>query len=149
MLDNERYNQAIETRKKFPGADLQLFLDEQYKTQLALNELGIDQTDSPSKAPHVGTLMMTPENILNLRIPYAVEVLGMPHAGKTTMINRYLSELWQRDERNKVSLVTEVTEGAASIKESHGDLRYTDPFSYSMMSEAFINLLSIVILPSL
>jgi hypothetical protein len=78
----------------------------------------------------VGKQLLRPDLYLNLRIPYAVEVLGMPHSGKTTMINRYLTELWQRNERNKVVLVKE---GARSIEDKYGDLRYSDPFQYSLL----------------
>lgn len=131
MLDNERYNRAILANENYTKSDLrQLFLEEEFKTQNSLRDLGIQKETTPSQVPHTGTILMAPELIPDLRIPYAVEVLGMPRAGKTSLINRYLIDLWQRKERHKVTLVNE---GARSIKEEYGDLRYSDPFSYSML----------------
>lgn len=132
MLENERYNRAIVANGKQPESDSRnIFLEQEYLTQRALEQLGARDNISPSDVSHVGTLLMTPELILNLRVPYVVEVLGMPQAGKSTVINRYLQELWSRNERNKVALVNE---GARTIKKKFGDLRYTDPFQYSMLA---------------
>lgn len=131
MLENWRYNRALESNCRQVGFNsCQVFLDEEYHTQVALNQLGVKDYKSPSEIPHVGTLLMTPELIPNLRVPYAVEVLGMPRSGKSTMIDRYLRELWSRNERNKVALVDE---GARSVKQEYGDLRYSDPFQYSVL----------------
>lgn len=131
MLESWRYNRAREASGKHSDLDLlTIFLEQEYRTQSALVNLGIEGSISPSEVSKVGSILMCPELIPNLRVPYAVEVLGTPHAGKTTMINRYLRELWSRDERHKVALVVE---GAGSIKQEHGDLRYSDPFSYSML----------------
>lgn len=131
MLESWRYNRALEANAKQPESSPQdIFLSEEYKTQFALKQLGIKDAISPSEVPHVGTILMAPELISNLRVPYAVEVLGMPRSGKSTVINRYLSELWGRKERHKVHLVGE---GARTIKDEFGDLRYSDPFQYSML----------------
>lgn len=132
MLENWRYNRALEAnREHIESNSRDIFLEQEYLTQLALDRLGIRDVVSPSDVPKVGRMLMCPELVPNLRVPYAVEVLGMPHSGKTPMINRYLGELWQRDERYKVALVKE---GAGLIKEGHGDLRYSDPFSYAMLA---------------
>jgi hypothetical protein len=132
MLENWRYNRAIEANGKQTEHDSRnIFLEEEYRTQLALAHLGIKAAATISEVSKVGSLLMSPELIPGLRTPYAVEVLGMPHSGKTTMVNRYLQELWQRNERNKVVLVKE---GAGSIKEEHGDLRYSDPFGYTLLA---------------
>ena len=131
MLENWRYNRALESNYKQIASDSrQIYLDEEYRTQVALNQLGVKDNKSLSDIPHVGTLLMTPELIPNLRVPYAVEVLGMPRSGKSTMIDRYLRELWSRNERHKVALVDE---GARSVKQEYGDLRYSDPLQYSML----------------
>jgi|GEM_PF-2076115 len=132
MLENWRYNRAINANKIYATPDSRtVFFEQEYLTQEALHHLKINNTTSPSDVSKVGSLLMAHESIPGLRTPYMVEVLGMPHAGKTTMLNRYMEELWQRDERNKIGIVKE---GASSIKEKHGDLRYTDPFLYSMLS---------------
>ena len=132
MLENWRYNRALESISKYPNIDSRdVFLDQEYRTQIALKQLGVKDNVSPSDVPHVGTLLMSPELIPNLRVPYAVEVLGMPRSGKSTMINRYLMELWSRNERHKVALVDE---GARSLKQEFGDLRNSDPFAYSMLA---------------
>ncbi len=131
MLENWRFGRAIEANISQKKPDRSLFLQEEYKTQLALAKLGVHENISPSDIPHVGTLLMAPELIENLRVPYAVEILGIPHAGKTTMINRYLQEMWLRDERHKIGFIPE---GAEEIKKDHGDLRYSDPFLYSMLA---------------
>ena len=99
MLENWRFNRALEAYSKRAESDRrQIFLDEEYRTQTALNQLGVKDNKSPSEIPHVGTLLMAPELIPNLRVPYAVEVLGMPRSGKSTVIDRYLRELWSTDE---------------------------------------------------
>src|SRR3990167_5400576 len=129
MLENNRYNRALIASCNYSEADSRdIFLSEEYRTQSALKDLGVKDGTSSSEVPHVGTLLMAPELIPNLRVPYAVEVLGMPRAGKSTIIDRYLKELWSRDERHKVHLVHE---GATTIKDEFGDLRYSDPFKYS------------------
>lgn len=131
MLENVRYNRALEASGKYPESNSRdIFLSEEYRTQLALGRLGVKDNMAPSEVHHVGTILMTPELIPNLRVPYAVEVLGMPRAGKSTAINRYLTELWSRNERHKVALVDE---GVRTIEQEFGDLRYTDPFQYSML----------------
>lgn len=132
MLENPRYGRALEAQSKQSKQGFRdVFLDREYQTQTALNELGIKETTSPSEVPHVGTILMDPELIPGLRVPYAVEVLGMPHAGKTMMINRYLEELWTRKQRHQVALVTE---GAASIIGKYGELRYSDPSLYAELA---------------
>lgn len=131
MLENKRFNRALYANSPHSEANLrELYLDEEYRTQKALSELEFKMEESPSKTPHVGTILMAPERIPNLRTPYAIEVLGTPGAGKSTMINRYLEDLWLRKKRHEVHLVDE---GARKIKEEHGDMRYTNPFLYSMM----------------
>ena len=126
-----RYNRAQGANKKQLESDSRsTFFEQEYQTQLALTHLGIKDAASPSDVPKVGSILMRPESASNLHVPYAVEVLGMPRAGKSTVINHYLEELWLRDERHKVALVKE---GARSIKQEHGDLRYSDPFSYSLL----------------
>lgn len=131
MLENDRYNRALEASGKYPESNSRdIFLSEEYRTQLALGQLGVKDNMAPSEVPHVGTILMAPELIPNLRVPYAVEVLGMPRAGKSTVIDRYLRELWSRDERYKVYLVDE---GVKTIKDKFGDLPYSDPFQYSML----------------
>lgn len=131
MLENDRYGRAIEASNKCGKPNSRdIFLDQEYLTQIAFEQLGVRDSISPSDVPRVGTLLMNPELIPDLRVPYAVEVLGMPRAGKTTVINRYLQELWLRDERHKVALVDE---GARTIKQEFGSLRYSDPFQYSML----------------
>lgn len=131
MLENDRYNRAIEANSKFPESNLRdIFISEAYRTQLALGHLGIKDGMLPSEVPHVGTIMMAPELIPGLRVPYAVEILGMPRAGKSAFIDRYLKELWSKNERHKIHLVDE---GARTVKDEFGDLRYSDPFQYSML----------------
>ncbi len=139
MLENWRYNRSLEAFSKQNKSDTrEVFFEQEYLTQLALDSLGVREAASPSEVSKVGSLFMAPESIPGLRTPYAVEVLGMPGAGKTTMINRYLGEVWQRNERNKVALVDE---GVKSIKGEYGDLRYSDPFSYSLLggTETFVD----------
>lgn len=133
MLENWRYRRALETKSKHSASiSRDIFLEEEYRTQFALERLGIKNINSsPSEAAKVGSLFMSPELITDLRVPYAVEVLGMPRAGKSTVINRYLEELWSKEERNQVVLVDE---GARSIKQEFGDLRYSDPYSYLMLA---------------
>lgn len=132
MLENWRYNRALEGNiRHLDSGSRGIFLEQEYLTQVALDRLGVKGAASPSEVSKVGSLFMAPESIPGLRVPYAVEVLGMPGAGKSTMINRYLKELWSRNERNKVVIVKE---GARTVKSDYGDLRYTDPFSYSLLA---------------
>lgn len=134
MLENSRYNRALHAKSLYTDSDSRgTFFDQEYITQLALNQLHITNATKPAEVGKVGTLLMIPENITNLRLPYAVEVLGMPGAGKSTMINRYLEELWGRNERNCVS---HISEGASKIKDGNKDLRDTDPFSYSILASS-------------
>jgi hypothetical protein len=132
MLDNPRFNAALSASNEwnYPNAR-QVQLDQQYLTQKALGELSIDSSTPPSNIPKADRILMIPEKIEGLRRPYAVEVLGMPGSGKTTCINRYLEELWSRQKRH---LVAFVDEGARKLKEQYGDLRYSDPFTFSMMA---------------
>ncbi len=131
MLENWRYNRALEANSKQVGQEAKnTYFEQEYLTQLALGHLAIREGTAPSEVPKVGSLLMCPELMPNLRVPYVVEVLGMPGAGKSTLIERYLKELWSRDERNKVALIDE---GARSVGQEYGDLRYTDPFLYSML----------------
>jgi len=131
MLENDRHGRAIEASNKCGKPNSRdIFLDQEYLTQIAFEQLGVRDSISPSDVSHVGVLLMNPELVFGLRVPYAVEVLGMPRAGKTTVINRYLQELWSRGERHKVTLVKE---GARIIKQEFGGLRYSDPFQYSML----------------
>ncbi len=132
MLEKWRYNRALEASRKYPNSELRhVFLEQELLTQSALNNLGVKGAETPpSRVAKVGRMLMAPETIPDLRVPYAVEVLGMPDAGKSTMINRYLQELWARNERYKLALVPE---GARNVKDKFGDLRYTDPFTYSTL----------------
>ena len=116
--------------KLWPSRELGVFFDQEFLVQHALAHLGIALSDPPSQAYKVGRMFMRPDDIPGLRLPYAVEVLGMSGAGKTTMINRYLQELWRRKTRHKVYYVDE---GARTIREREGQLRVEDPFLYSMM----------------
>lgn len=139
MLENWRYNRAREARSNFPVTELnQIFLDHEYKTQLALDKLGIEGSASPSEVPKAGCILAQPDLMFGLRIPYVVEVLGMPCAGKSTMIRRYLEEAWAKDRREKIAFVDE---GVKEIKEEYGDLRYSDPLGYSLLGglATFIN----------
>lgn len=130
MIENWRYNRALEAIEKQGSSESRnIFFEEEYRTQSALRELGVEDDKSPSEIPKVGRLLMRPEAIPSLRIPYAVEVLGMPHTGKTTLINLYLNELWRRNERNKVTFVEE---GAKAAKK-YLDTRESDPFTYSLL----------------
>ena len=132
MLEGWRYQRALEGAKKYPGEDHRaVFLDQELLTQRALDHLGVRSADTPpSKVAKVGRMFMTPELIPELRVPYAVEVLGMPDAGKSTMINRYLLELWSRNERHRIALVA-MWKGI--VKKDYGYLRSTEPFNYSML----------------
>ena len=131
MLENWRYNRALEANaKQVEAGAKEILLDEEYRTQLALEYLGIREDTTPSEAPKVGSLLVRPDLMANLRVPYAVEVLGMPRAGKSTAINRYLKELWLRGERYKLAFVEE---GPRKIEPDYGDLRYSDPFHYSLL----------------
>lgn len=85
MLENWRYNRALEGNKRYPDSSSRdIFLEQEYLTQVALDRLGVKGVTSPSEVSKVGSLFMAPESIPGLRVPYAVEVLGMPHSGKTT-----------------------------------------------------------------
>jgi len=130
MLENWRYNRALEANGKQAEHNTDIFLEEEYRTQVALAYLGVREAESPSEVLKVGSLFLRPELIPGLRVPYAVEVLGMPHSGKSTAITRYLKELRGRNERNKVALVKE---GAGAIKAKYKDLRELDPFAYSLL----------------
>ena len=146
MLDNERPNhtyreslieqELLRIEALRGSVDLtdpmfiSVLMEQHYQTQNAFMHLGMDKIVQPSEVLHVGDHFMVPELYSSLRIPYAVEVLGMPRAGKTTLLNRYMRELWIRKERHNIFMVTE---GARSIKEQYGDLRYSDPFTYAMM----------------
>ena len=73
MLENDRYNRALKARSKHPESDSRdIFLDEEYRTQTARQQLGIKDNISASEVAHVGTLLMAPELIPNLRVPYAI-----------------------------------------------------------------------------
>lgn len=132
MLDNPRFNAALSASNEHnhPNAR-QVQLDQQFLTQKALKELGVDFSTPPSRVPKADRILMIPEKIEELRRPYAVEVLGMPGSGKTTCINRYLEDLWGRQKRHQVAFVDE---GARKVKEQYGDLRYSDPFAFHMMA---------------
>ncbi len=132
MLDNPRFNATLSAKNEWQFQNTrQLLLDQQYLTQKALSELGVNSLTIPSKIPKADRILMVPEKVAGLRKPYAVEILGMPGSGKTTMINRYLEELWIEKKRHEVVLVKE---GVRSIKEEYGNLRYTDPFMYSLLA---------------
>jgi len=84
-----------------PLSSRNIFLEQEYRTQLALAHLRIkDNNTPPSEVPKVGSSFMVPELVPSLQVPYAVEVVGTPRAGKSTLINRYLKELWSRNERH-------------------------------------------------
>ena len=109
----------------------QILLRQRILTQTTLDALGVNKFSRPADIPKIdGRVFMIPERVENLRSPHAVEILGMPGAGKTTMLNRYMEELWFRNKRHEVALVRD---GARSIKNEYCDLRYTDPFLYSQL----------------
>jgi len=133
MLENPRFNESLPVSAKNEWHNphyRQILLEQQFLTQRALEALGANRVTPPTSVAKVDRTFMVPERVMNLRTPYAVEVLGMPGAGKTTMINRYLEELWLKDKRHKVALIREDTR---DVKNKYGDLRYSDPFLYSQL----------------
>lgn len=141
MLENWRYNRARRAISEQKGTDWkEIFWQEEYRTQRALENLGIKEDIQPREIEHVDCLLMNPEKIESLRVPYAVEVLGMPCSGKSTMIKRYLKELEEKGERDQVALVEE---GVKAIKDKGGkwgigedldNLRKADTFEYSLLA---------------
>lgn len=134
-LENWRYKRALSASRDFRGReDLPVFLDQEYLTQMAIANLGTSLDLSPSAANKVGRILMRPEDISTLRLPFATEVLGPPGAGKSILINRYLSEAWRENRRHEIAFVTE---GARTAKGIIPDTRITDPFAYSIASSTF------------
>lgn len=131
MLENRRYNRTLEaSSKQARSGGRGIFLSEEYRTQNALKQLGIKMNTPLFEIPHIDTLRMVPDLIPLLEHPYVIEVLGMPRAGKTTVMGRYLEELWSRDKRHKIHLV----DGAGvTMKQEFGEQRHSDPFQYSML----------------
>ena len=143
MLEQERYNRALTAHEKSRDHRLDptftdwsdhnylhYLLSVEYEhQQLTYGQQPRDKR-SPADMEKIDTSILLPELIQYLRNPYTIEILGMPRAGKTTAIARYLQELWERGERSRVF---HVKEGVRIVKEIAGDMRTTDPFSYTMI----------------
>lgn len=96
MLENERYNEAIESTAKLsmlhstnpPDLTFQRLLEEQYLTQTALQKLKIYPNNNLHQLPFINQIVLpdspVPENRRNL--PLLIEVAGMPKAGKSISI---------------------------------------------------------------
>jgi len=94
LLENERYNRALKAAAKLkvvsPGSSnlAQTLLEEQYVTQLALSELGMNVEELLCNLPSINTLLIPnkepPKKRLDL--PLLIEVAGTPKSGKTTLI---------------------------------------------------------------
>ena len=106
MLDNERYNDSLRSIKDLingqgiqePDLKFQALLKEQYKTQKALQELGINKLSPPDRVPHINEIIFPKTGVSKQRskLPLLIEVGGMPRSGKTTVING-TSELFGQD----------------------------------------------------
>lgn len=135
-FDSWRYNRAVVGYKNWlskynqfqinqGASELGTFLKQEYITQLALAHLGVNISSLPKDVLGIDKVRIVPELIASLRFPYAVEVLGMPGAGKTTLIQRYLNDKWG-DKRNQIYYLSEA-DGVGA-----GDLRKKNPFFYSV-----------------
>lgn len=133
MLENSRYNRGLEANSVQKGAVARtLLLEEEYRTQLALERLHITGSPRPADVEGVGKQFIQSERIGG-QMPFAIEVLGMPRSGKTTLINRYVDEFDSGSNSMQVCLVPE---GADAIKALYKNLRITQPFLYSVLAGA-------------
>lgn len=89
MIDSERYQRTIEAAQRyskthaFSKDHFPILLDQQYRTVLALRNLGVRPDSPPENIPHLNYLFradMNPEN------PTFISVIGIPNAFKTTSI---------------------------------------------------------------
>lgn len=97
MLNSERYNQALSalsTLGEFDQLTRQTLLDEEWRTQLALNALGVTQESPVSKIPGINQIV-NPSYIARAEKPgdIFIEVAGMPKAMKTSLIRKAAQRL--------------------------------------------------------
>ena len=130
-LEHSRMLRAISGSNKFSGLkDLGIFYGQELRTQQALSDLGINITDSPEKAPKVDRIFMNIEGVESLRRPYAIEVMGPPGSGKTTVINKYLEYLWYQNKRHTVAYIEE---GVRDLPKEANHIQASDPVFYSIL----------------
>lgn len=133
MLDNRAYNRALianSIERKTSGFDLQALLDEEYRTERALGELGVLQNSSPSELPGINNLQGPFRNIDNFSFPFAIELMGMPNCFKTTAMDKFLISSWEDGNRG---LFHHIPEGTELITDENKELKQQDPFLYSML----------------
>lgn len=141
MLESERYNRSLRTNSDISDPefqDLQVFLDQEYITQFCLNKMGLTVNDSPNKLPRVNEIFTIDGLVGQRRSPYALEVLGMPRAGKSTSINKFLESLWTKGVRRRIHLIRE---GARTVSEEYEYLKNDDTFGFHMVAgqETFLS----------
>lgn len=133
MLDNGAYNRALmanAVERQTPGYDLQALLEEEFITERALGELGVQQNSAPAEIPGINTLQGPFRKIDNLSFPFAIEVMGMPNCFKTTALDKFLISCWEDGNRGWFH---HIPEGTELISDENKELKQQDPFLYSML----------------
>jgi hypothetical protein len=126
MLDNTRYNEALESSANYEGDInqpwLQIFLDEEFRTQEALRNLDATKETPPSQIPEINRIHINPKLLSGLPANFIVEFLGMPRAGKTTVIQACQTTLGNSFQG--------LEEGTKRLVDWQSKYKYDDPFLY-------------------
>jgi len=101
MLDRDRWwnsKRALINQRVYGiynPDNLQILLDEQYRTQVALESLHINVSSKPSEIPMINVLAM-PQGIIDLRYPTTLSLIGMPRSGKSSSLKYFGDEEWAK-----------------------------------------------------
>ncbi len=137
MLDNERWQQvnsgitkAITKEIIFPNDQItrNLHLIEQYKTQTALNSLGVNRETNPADLAGVNNFYPLQQDPAE-NLGFTISLIGMPNSGRTTTLGyiqqEYIDEL----------SINPLYEGFHIVPEFIGsiiqDLKAEEDFSYT------------------
>lgn len=123
-LEHERYNRALyanATATAFQETqfDLQLFLEEQYLTQSALDTIAATISTCPENLAGIDEIHILYDRLQDIPDKFAIDIAGMPNAGKSTAVNRWIAA----DNNNLVLFMDEINiPGLRELKVTQPDL---------------------------
>lgn len=124
MLENKRYwlakramlNLALHPEYGKPDEEtFQAILDQQFSTQQALAQLGVNALTHPKEVPFINQALFPIRNQKGLSKPIAVHVIGMPKTLKTTMLETF-NALGHLTIKGKAIKIAHTEEAAGPLK---------------------------------
>ncbi len=95
FLEHGRYNRALGSHlhPKFAPIevpdDLATYLEQEWITQNALDQLGVESNSAPCDIPGISQFHVKAQYIEQLPDGFQIDVMGMPRAGKTSVLRRF------------------------------------------------------------